>query len=237
MNWNQELYKALLDLAKYFITMSITGLIAWIFSKKYLRKVLFARKISQLGLKEIVYEKYIPEKSMRKMVSSAKSIKFLFMTGYNFFVDYQSVLKKAAESGTKLSLLIIDVEHEQCRDIVKMETDYGLRDSQGRDIKGKTTVYEEVETIKGIYSNVENVEIRHYSSGYRLPCVIAEYENGDIETWFSITLPPKRTTSPSSFYLCGKMNRNESAGGSMDNTFPEEVCRHFEALWSTSIHQ
>ena len=235
MNWNQELGKALIDLCKYIITMGITGLVAWFFSKKYLQQVIFAKKVNDLGLKQIVYEKYIPEKSLRRMIATGKEIKFLFFFFFYFYRDYQTILIKAANAGTKISILMLDAKHEFYQDILRMEITHGLRDSEGRDRHHKTTIIEEIDEIAKIFYGIPNVEIRKYSSGYRLPCVITEYADGNVETWFSITLPPKRTTSPSAFFLCGKTNKKDNKTDSSTGTFPEEVVNHFDSLWEDSI--
>ena len=71
------------------------------------------------------------------------------------------------------------------------------------------------------------MKIKYYNSEYRLPFVIAQYEDGSRRAWLTMTLPPYKSTK--SFILRGEIAVNSTY--SSDINFVEMMETNFDTIW------
>lgn len=71
------------------------------------------------------------------------------------------------------------------------------------------------------------MEIRFYSSEYRLPYVLAYYGNGNIKAWLTMTLPPYKSTK--SFVLRGEKKKELIYDN--ETNFIDMMETNFDIIW------
>lgn len=215
-----------IDILKTVTVMAIGGFVAWIFTKKYLNKVLFARKMQNFGFRGIVKESRIPDRELDKIFKSANSIKILFVTGINFLTKFNTSLTSFAQSGKSVKILLCNPQSDLILDIEILERSKKLRVDE--------KVKEELKQINDSFNGKAGIEIRYYRSEYRLPLVIADFGSKK-QAWLCVTLMPNKSTR--SFYLCGEKKYNSSMKESEDETsldFIDIMEEHFDNVWQNA---
>jgi hypothetical protein len=72
------------------------------------------------------------------------------------------------------------------------------------------------------------MDIRFFSTEYRLPYVIAHYPDGSEKAWLTMTLPPYKSTK--SFVLRGRLDKD--AVYSSEVNFVEMMETNFDTIWT-----
>ena len=126
------------------------------------------------------------------IAKTASTIKILYVAGHNFISNetYFDIAKKRNDP-PKIQYLFSNKETDFIKDIETMEKAEGIR---GQD----TNINDDVDlAIKCLTAlNMDSLEFRQFNTEYRLPVIIAEYDNGDIkkrQVWLSVTLPPYKS--------------------------------------------
>ena len=71
------------------------------------------------------------------------------------------------------------------------------------------------------------MEIRFYSSEYRLPYVLAYYKDGSIKAWLTMTLPPYKSTK--AFVLRGEKKKELIYDD--ETNFVDMMETNFDVIW------
>ncbi len=222
------------DIIKSLIIAAITGLIAVIFTKKYINKISFVNEFSKFGFLSSISNKNISEKEYRHIFSHADTIKMIFVTGMGFFADVkkQEMIKKALRRGAKIEILLARKNNPFLKDIKNMEHDFSYRPFYN-DIEEEVDAVHKI--LDGISDGIPNkVSVKYFSTEYRLPLVIATFDDGTknakTSAWLNVTLPPAKAKEHILFRIECK---NEELQGENDN-FVYMLVEHFNTIWNVS---
>lgn len=185
---------------------------------------------------------------LKKAMDKGMHIRFLCAQVYNHFltdIENLEVEQKNRKSGTKISEEIREIVNEyesyildinvveqylnKIKQLEQLDIEQGYLEN-GKDIK------KEIEKLckqLEYYKREKKMEIRYYSTEYRLPFILSQSKpsKGKITTkaWLNITLPPYKSVE--NFMLTGErvddINKDEG-----DFNFIEMMEEHFESIWN-----
>ena len=202
----------------------VTALIGGFFVNKYLSKLNFSNKMQSYGFvntstnKQSIYE-------IKKMCKEAKLIKIINVSGYHYLNTNESYLKDALINGVEIRFLCCDPESVFLKNIEHME--YNTTGNSGKRMREKSSeIKNEIWDLIEKYKEI-GLQIRFYNSEYRLPYVIAYYEDDSAKAWLTMTLPPYKSTK--SFVLRGKRDNNLLTDE--DISFVDMMEINFDTIW------
>lgn len=225
---NVNFANLLFDLLTSLIATGLVALITYLFSRKYLKYINFAKKMKKNGFDFYAETDQI---DFKKIFTSAKRIRMLYVSAYGFFMDNEKIalIEKAAKRGMEMQFLISQKDNEFINDIEKIEIKKGIRKTKKIN-EEIDEVSEKINEIKKKY-NSALINIRYFTTQYRMPIVIVDFEkNGELKTygWLNLTLPPK--TSRSHILLRGKTASSPLEKENFFNLLED----HFDTIWELS---
>ena len=229
------------------VTDMISGLIVgvilaglgYIFINKYTQSIAFAKRMSEYGFTNASVDKQ-SKRELREMFSHASVIKLMNVSGLHFLEANRSQVKSALERGCEIRFLCCRPDSGFLADIENLEcSTLGANGLPLRDKESK--ISEEVVALSKEFVE-SGMNVRFYSTEYRLPYVIAEYPEdgctkgdrqgdeypkGDVKVWLTMTLPPYKSTR--AFVLRGHLKQEMTY--SDDLNFVEMMETNFDTIW------
>lgn len=218
---------ALTDAVSNLIVAGLTALFGLFFVKRYVRQLNFSNKMQQLGFVNTSTTKQ-SKAEIAKMCQTAQEIKLINVSGFHYLNANEDLLKRALQRGVKIKFLCCHPTSRFLTDIERME--YFQVDSSGKRMREadqpiSREIYDLIEKYRAF-----GLEMRFYSTEYRLPYVLAYYADGTVKAWLTMTLPPYKSTK--SFVL-----RGEKKGDQLydeDANFIDMMETNFDTIWEHS---
>lgn len=222
-----------MDILKGIIIAVITAGVAKLFTDRYLKKYKFVKRLVKHGFECFASDKNISEREYKKIFSNVDTIKLLFVTGIGFFTkeSHQRMIKEALKRGAKIQILLARKNNQFLKDIYQLECN-----NFNRSFDDDLNL--EVETVHNILESINKesdnkIEVRYYSTEYRLPLVIASFKKKNKEitkAWLNITLPPEKASK----HLLLEMKYESDDLQDKDENFIGIVVAHFDSIWKLS---
>lgn len=220
VNWGD----AVTDIISNLIVTFITALVGVVFVKRYLFQLNFSNRMQKLGFVNTSTNKQ-SQLEIKHMCDTAEEIKIINVSGFHYLNDNEINLKRALERGVKIKFLCSHPKSFFLNDIENME--YHQIDGTGKRMREKNKkISTEIFDLINKYHKF-GMEIRFYSSEYRLPYVLAYYGNGNIKAWLTMTLPPYKSTK--SFVLRGEKKKELIYDN--ETNFIDMMETNFDIIW------
>ena len=228
-----------LGLLQGLIIAGITALAAFIFTKKYYPQLKFSRQMKKYGFSDKVTVTSMTDREKYDVFYHAQRIRIMYVSGFHFFSmqGTRKMIETALRRGAEICLLCAGMDEQFLTDIELLENEADLRPSD------KKIIFE-IKEIKERYKAEKNFKIKHFSTEYRLPIILADYDFDEqsqtyskTKAWVNITLPPYK--SKKSIVLRGMVkNLVGREGYCFTNNFKEDELNfvemmdvHFESVW------
>lgn len=206
------------------ITGIVIAALGYVFLDRYTQRIAFAEKMSAYGFSNVSLEKQ-SSKEVAEMCAKADEIKIINVSGLHFLSENRLHLRKALDRGCAIHFLCARPDSQFLTDIENMEMN--TYDSSGARLREPgSLIGNEVRRLTSEFE-VLGMDIRYYSSEYRLPYVLAHYPDGTERAWLTMTLPPYKSTR--SFVLRGHLSPNDVQ--SSDVNFMEMMETNFNTIW------
>lgn len=216
---------ALTDIMSSLIVTLVTAVVGALFIQRYLTQITFSNKMKDQGFVNTSTNKQ-SQKEISRMCKKASEIKMVYVSGFHFLNINEHHLRTALDRGAKVKVLCSHPDSVFLKDIENME--YHHRDSQGRRLREKDKkISTEVKEIIDKYQD-SGLEIKFYSSEYRLPFILASYPDGSVKAWLTVTLPPYKSTK--SFVLRGEKKGDHIYDDEIN--FIDMMETHFDVVWN-----
>ena len=150
------------------LASGIIGGFGYLVTKKITRDFRIAKEMKSYGFKGVVAKKKHSTREIKKLCKNTKRLDLLFISGIDFFSENRTVLENAMNNGMKIRFLCSQTYTSFLSDLEKLENKEELR-------KPGTNISTEIEDVTEKYSKyIENgqMEIRYYSTQYRLPFML-----------------------------------------------------------------
>lgn len=227
---NDDLKSLLLEVAASLIVATITAIVAMVFTKKYFPMLSFASEMKKHGFQSVSLKR-LNNRELRDIFNNAKRIRIMYVSGVGFFTNgfIQNLVANSQNKNIKIQFLCSKKDTVFIHDIENLEKAYGTRELN-------KFITPEIETVEDICKNIKNIEIKNFSTEYRMPFILADYKYDDIlkdysetKAWLYITFPPYR--SDKSIILRGYENKKEKHSSGNFNLI-YMLNEHFESIWS-----
>ena len=231
LNW-QHIAESIIS--TLFISSIVSGF-GYLVTKRITRDLRISKEMKSYGFKGVVAMKNHTKREIEELCKDTERLDLLFISGIGFFTNNKSILTKAMKRGMKIRLLCSQVDTVFLSDLERLEETNGLR-------KSGMKISDEIKNISDLYSeHIKNkeMEIRYYSTEYRLPFIIA-YKNKKnvrtIQAWLRVTLPPFNWVT--NFALVGEREYKtedkffEMEKGKVD--FISMMEDHFNCVWEVA---
>lgn len=202
----------------------LTALIGIIFAKRYTNKLLFTKKMNDIGIDKVGI-KNRNNRQNDKMFAESKEIKMMFVSGKKFLKQQRANILCALERGCKIKVLLAMPGSQFLADIEKLEISYGNRENN-------SSISDEVIEIIELYKETK-IEIRLYDSTYRMPLILSYDKEARCDAWLTVSLPPYKS-GQDNFYLIGHHDIN-SEPKNLD--FIEMMETHFNMIWKYASYK
>ena len=215
---------ALTDIVSSLVVTLLTALVGFLFIQRYLSQITFSSKMRSYGFVNTSTNKQ-SAREIRQMCRSSKLIKIINVSGFHFLNANEAELKKALENGVEIRFLCSAPDSVFLPDIEILE--YNQIDSSGRRMReaGNTISSEIWDLIEKYHSY--GLNIRFYSTQYRLPYVLAYDRDGGTKAWLTMTLPPYKSTR--AFVLRGE--RSADLEQTAELNFVDMMETNFDMIW------
>lgn len=220
------------EIIKALIITGTTALITYLICKHYAKYIKFAKQMKFYGFEHSVV---IEQINYKKIFTKADTIKMMYVSAYGFFNDLEKIMliENAAQRGAKMQFLFAKKNTCFIDDIEAIEQKYGIRAKDKRINDEADVVNLKLKEIIKKYPQAK-IEIRYFSSEFRLPMVIADFKtkNGfKTNGYLNITFPPAR--SQDHILLSGTALENELEDKSNKNIV-KIMNDHFNSVWEVS---
>ncbi|MFS9186855.1 hypothetical protein [Streptococcus infantis] len=217
------------------ITALVVSGFGYLVSKKIMRDLRISKEMKSYGFKGVVAMKNHTKREIKQLCKDTVRLDLLFISGIGFFKNNKSILTKAMERGMKIRLLCSQVDTVFLSDLERLEENNILREPG-------TKISDEIKELLELYSDYikdGKIEIRYYSTEYRLPFIIAYKYKKNIKTiqaWLRVTLPPFNWLT--NFALVGERKYKigdsffETEKGKID--FISMMEDHFSCVWEVA---
>lgn len=208
----------------------VLAVLGYVFLERYTKSIAFAEKMSGYGFASVSVNRQT-RKEVEQMCAQATLIKIINVSGFHFLNENRSALLRALRRNCDVRFLCADPSSVFLTDIERMERNtFG---SDGLPLRGRDSfIGDEVRQLTQEYMR-EGMTIRHFSSEYRLPFVIAHFPDGSVKAWLTMTLPPYKSTK--SFVLRGELSAEEEY--STDINFIDMMEANFDTIWEYGSHK
>ena len=207
----------LTEVVSGLILATVTAAVGALFVNKYSARIRFSMQMKNLGFEGSSIQKQ-SRSELIDMCENAVEIKIINVSGFHYLNDNEIYLKRALAHGARIKFLCADPSSIFLEDIERMESSNYQRSA---DSKISTEILDLIEKYKS-----SGIEIRFFSTEYRLPYILAYYRDGSIRAWLTVTLPPYKSTE--SFILRGvkpKSAEPETGG------FVDMMETNFDIIW------
>lgn len=210
----------------------IIGGFTYLFKDKLLEQIRVSQEIKSYGFKGIAAMKTHSTREIMDLCENAERLDLLFISGSQFFSNNEYILKLAMDRGMKIRFLCSQVDTVFLSDLERLEQKKSLRETGNK-------IRDEIEKVLELYDEyLKNgkMEIRFYSTEYRLPFMLVYKDEKNVKitkAFLRVTLPPYNWKT--NFALIGeretlkkledfKTNKNEV-------DFISMMEDHFDCIW------
>ena len=124
----------------------------------------------------------ISSREYKKIFEKADSVRIMYVSANGFFQNRERIrqIRQALQRGAEIKILLARKDNVFLKDIARLESEAGIRSPE-------STIDTETETIHHILTEIQkeqphaSLEVRYYSSEYRLPMTIAEFSDQEKE--------------------------------------------------------
>lgn len=227
---SEDLKGLLLEVAASLIVAAITAAVAMAFTKKYFPMLGFANEMKKHGFQSVSLKR-LNNRELRDIFNNAARVRIMYVSGIGFFINgfIQNLIVNSQIKDVKIQFLCSEKNTVFLQDIENLEKSYGTR-------KSDKYITPEIEIVEGICKNIKNIEIKNFSTEYRMPFILADFKYDDVlkdyaetKAWLYITFPPYR--SDKSIILRGYENRKEKHSSNNFNLI-YMLNEHFESIWN-----
>lgn len=213
------------DIISGLIITAVTAGASYLFINRYMEKISFSNKMRSYGFWETSTNKQT-RKEIKKMCEEAVKIKIINVSGIRYLNNNEYMLKMALKRGIEIDYLLANPKSIFLYDIETMEKNTII---DGKPIRDKNTfISDEILNLINKYKD-SGLNIKLYSTEYRLPYILAYYEDGSVDAWLTVTLPPYKSNK--SFVLRGKRSANEYLKNEEDINFIDMMESNFDSIW------
>ncbi|MBP5406781.1 hypothetical protein J6Z19_06500 [bacterium] len=211
----------------------VVASIIWLIVKGYVSKFRFTKKMESLGFLSSSI-KMQSSCEVEDMCKEAKEIKIINVSGVRYLTEYKEYYKEALNRGTKIKILCCDPKSVFLSDLEEMER-YMHEDWREPSREKKEAISAEIRRVVELYKDTP-IEIRFFSTQYRLPCVIARYKDESVKTWLTVALSPYSSSklNPKLFTLRGEKKADRFYD---EDNFVDMMETHFDTIWNYGSKQ
>lgn len=203
----------------------VLAVLGYIFLDRYMQRISFAERMSEYGFANVSLERQ-SSKEVAEMCSEASQIKIINVSGFHFLNENRLFISNALKRGCDVRFLCARPDSQFLTDIEVMERKTFT--SSGEPLRDESSsIGDEVLELAAEFGSL-GMNIRYFSSEYRLPFVIAHYPDGSERAWLTMTLPPYKSTR--SFVLRGVLSAD--AVYSSEINFVEMMETNFDTIWN-----
>lgn len=214
-----------IDVAGSLIVTGVTALAVFLFTKKYYSKLAFGKKMRSYGFLEAVTTNVISNRERREIFNEYDEIDIIYVSGWHFMRDNQALIRKALARGARIRFLCAQPYGLFQQDVERLEFFEGNR-------KPSELIGKEVEEIRELY-RTSGLQMRYYSTEYRMPFILARKGKDEIRAWLTVTLCPYKSVK--SFVLRGMLKSSDVLEESeKEINFIEMMQTHFNSVWEQS---
>lgn len=223
-------YSAIIqDVISGISVAAITAGIGYLFLNRYIDKINFSNKMRSCGFWETSINKQ-SKKEIKKMCEEAVKIKMIYVSGVHYLNDNEELLKMALKRGVEIDFLAAHPESVFLTNIENMEQNTIINGKPLREKNQK--IKDEIWNLVEKYKD-SGLNIRLYTSEYRLPYILCYYKDGSVDAWLTMTLPPYKSSK--SFVLRGKrINTEENIKKDDEINFIDMMETNFDTIWNYS---
>lgn len=217
------------------LASGIIGGFGYLITKKITRDLRIAKEMKSYGFKGVVSKKKHSTREIKKLCKNTKRLDLFFISGIGFFTENKAVLENAMNNGMKIRFLCSQTYTSFLSDLEKLENKEELR-------KPGTNISTEIEDVTEKYSKyIENgqMEIRYYSTQYRLPFILVYKKKKNMKTtkaFLRVTLPPYNWET--NFVLIGERKTIKKDDFFKTNNdeidFISMMEKHFDCVWEVA---
>ena len=226
--------ESIVNICEGLIIAIITATVGYFFTKKYFSQIAFAKKMKNYGFLSSVTTNDIKDREYRRIFDEASLIRIIYVSGRGFFEDPEHIrgIKRALDRGAEVRILVARKDNVFLRDIVDLEVNSGIR-------KAGTNIDSETDEVHSKLSQIlkdmpgSRLQVKYYSSEYRLPMIIAEFKDKKQDyalSWLYITLPPYK--SQTKFLLRGQEDFDSDDIG--EGNLVLMMIKHFDSVWESA---
>lgn len=217
------------------LASGIIGGFGYLVTKKITRDFRIAKEMKSYGFKGVVAKKKHSTREIKKLCKDTKRLDLLFISGIDFFSENRTVLENAMNNGMKIRFLCSQIYTNFLSDLEELEDKEGVR-------KSDTNISIEIEDVTKKYSKyIESgqMEIRYYSTQYRLPFILVYKRKKNMKTtkaFLRVTLPPYNWET--NFVLIGERKTTKKDDFFKTNNdeidFISMIEKHFDCVWEVA---
>jgi len=166
---------------------------------------------------------YIDPSDVKRMFKGSTTVDLMYLTGFNFIKYYEKEIKEACErEDCNIRILLAMPGNEFIRDLDRMD---GM---MNKDRNHSEELPETIGIINAINSSPDvrnRIELRFYSTMFRVSITMGHYKEGDAEAWISIFTPPD---------VAIKSLMLRAVKGKGENNDMDQLTRfegHFKMVW------
>ena len=230
INW----VESLVNIGEALVVALVTSGLALFFTKKYFKQITFANKMKKYGFSTSVTTNDISSKEYKMIFEKATTIRIMYVSANSFFKNRERIrqITHALERGAEVKILLARKDNVFLKDIVNLEVEAGNRACN-------TRIDSETDHVHDILSKIQRevpgakLEVRYYSTEYRLPMTIAEFSDKKSDyamSWLNITLPPYKSSKK--FLLRGR--EDFDFDHTDDGNLVLMMMKHFDSVWELS---
>ena len=195
---------ALTDIVSGLTVTLIAATVGSFFMKGYFKQILFARRMAKMGFLSSDTDSQ-NKSEIEEMCKNASEIKMIYVSGIHYLKENKDVLLPAIKNreknrenegksnALKIQFLCCNPTSPFLENIENMEKNYKDADGKPKPLRKEGEyIKDEIKKIVELYKD-SGVEIRFYSTEYRLPFVLAEYPDGSKKAWLTVSLPPHKS--------------------------------------------
>ena len=231
LNW-QHIAESIIS--TLFISSIVSGF-GYLVTKRITRDLRISKEMKSYGFKGVVAMKTHTSREIMDLCDNADRLDLFFISGSQFFSNNEYILKLAMDRGMKIRFLCSQVDTVFLSDLERLEQKKSLRETGNK-------IRDEIEKVLELYDEyLKNgkMEIRFYSTEYRLPFMLVYKDEKNVKitkAFLRVTLPPYNWKT--NFALIGeretlkkledfKTNKNEV-------DFISMMEDHFDCIWEVA---
>ena len=233
LNW-QHIAESIIS--TLIISAIISGF-GYLVTKRITRDLRISNEVKSYGFKGVVAMKTHTSREIMDLCDNTDRLDLFFISGSKFFSKNEYILKLAMDRGMKIRFLCSQVDTVFLSDLERLEEKNEMRDSG-------TKISDEIKKVLELYDKYlknGNMEIRFYSTEYRLPFMLVYKKKNEnnvmtIKAFVRVTLPPYNWKT--NFALIGERKITEETESSKSNRSEVDFILmmedHFNCVWEVA---